>query len=110
VADLDEVKLADDSALSVYRLVQEALTNVAKYAKANRVEVGLHARDGMAVVSVTDDGCGFDLNQRSSHGHGLAGMRFRVQSGGGTMTLRSARGHGTRIEAALPIGSAAQLQ
>jgi signal transduction histidine kinase len=103
VADLDEVKLPDDSALSVYRLVQEALTNVAKYAQASRVEVDLHAHDGQAVVSVSDDGCGFDLNQRTSSGHGLAGMRFRVQSGGGTMTLRSARGHGTRIEAALPL-------
>jgi signal transduction histidine kinase len=103
VADLDEVKLPEDSALSVYRLVQEALTNVAKYAKAKRVEVDLRAVDGNALVSVTDDGCGFDLDAQVPAGHGLAGMRFRVQSGGGTMTLRSARGRGTRIEAALPI-------
>jgi signal transduction histidine kinase len=106
VTDLEELKLADDSALSVYRLVQEALTNVAKYAQAHRVEVDLHALDGRAVVSVTDDGCGFDLNQRNSSGHGLAGMRFRVQSRGGTMTLRSAQGHGTRIEATLPLAFA----
>jgi len=103
VADLEEIKLADDSALSVYRLVQEALTNVAKYAQAQHVKVDLHAHNGKAVVSVTDDGCGFDLNQRTTSGHGLAGMRFRVQSRGGTMSLRSARGHGTRIEAALPM-------
>jgi len=103
VAHLEEVTLADDSALSVYRLVQEALTNVAKYAQAHRVDVELHARDGMAVIRVTDDGCGFDLNQRASSGHGLAGMRFRVQSRGGKMTLQSARGQGTRIEAALPL-------
>ena len=105
--DLEEVKLSEDSALSVYRLVQEALTNVAKYAQAHRVDVVLQASDGKAVVSVTDDGCGFDPNQRST-GHGLAGMRFRVQSRGGTMTLRSARGHGTRIEAALPLVLAQQ--
>jgi signal transduction histidine kinase len=103
--DLEEVKLAEDSALSVYRLVQEALTNVAKYARARRVDVVLRALDGKAVISVTDDGCGFDPNQRIS-GHGLAGMRFRVQSRGGTMTLRSARGHGTCIEAALPLALA----
>ena len=103
VAELDEVKLPEDSALSVYRLVQEALTNVAKYAKAKRVEVDLHAVDGKALVSVTDDGCGFDLGAQAPSGHGLAGMRFRVHSGGGTMTLRSARGRGTRIEAALPL-------
>jgi len=103
VAQLDEVKLPDDAALSVYRLVQEALTNVAKYAHARRVEVGLHAAGGRAVVTVSDDGCGFDLSKPNSAGHGLAGMRFRVQSGGGTMNLRSAVGHGTRIEAALPL-------
>jgi signal transduction histidine kinase len=102
-ADLEEVKLAEDSALSVYRLVQEALTNVAKYAQAHRVDVVLRASDGKALISVTDDGCGFDPNQRRASGHGLAGMRFRVQSRGGTMTLRSARGHGTCIEAALPL-------
>jgi signal transduction histidine kinase len=105
VTDLEEVKLDEDSALSVYRLVQEALTNVAKYARARRVQVDLRALDGRAVVSVTDDGCGFDPDKQSSAGHGLAGMRFRVQSGGGTMTLRSARGHGTRIEAALPLAA-----
>ena len=111
VANLDEVRLPEESALSVYRLVQEALTNVAKYAGARRVQVELHARDGKAVVSVTDDGCGFDLDkQKKLSGHGLAGMRFRVHSRGGSMTLRSAQGHGTRIEAALPLPAAPAQQ
>jgi signal transduction histidine kinase len=105
VTQLDDVPLAEDTALSVYRLVQEALTNVAKYARAHRVEVELHAYDGKAVVTVADDGCGFDFDRQRSAGHGLAGMRFRVHSGGGTMTLRSAVGHGTRIVAALPLAT-----
>jgi signal transduction histidine kinase len=102
VTQLEEVKLPDDSALSVYRLVQEALTNVAKYAQARRVEVDLHVRDNRVVVTVTDDGRGFDPARRGP-GHGLAGMRFRMQSAGGRMTLHSAVGQGTRIEAALPL-------
>lgn len=104
--DLDDVPLTEDAALSVYRLVQEALTNVAKYAKARHVAVALHAVDGNAVVSVADDGVGFDpAAPRHAGGHGLAGMRFRVQSGGGAMTLHSAPGHGTRIEATMPLAA-----
>ncbi len=103
-SDLDEVRLPEDTALSVYRLVQEALTNVAKYARATRVDVQLHAIDGKAVVSVSDNGVGFDpAMMKKRAGHGLAGMRFRVQSSGGTMTLRSGEGQGTRIEATLPM-------
>jgi signal transduction histidine kinase len=106
VTNLDDVTLPEDAALSVYRLVQEALTNVAKYAHAQRVQVDLHALDGHAVVAVADDGCGFDLGRQLTAGHGLAGMRFRVQSGGGKMRLRSAVGQGTRIEAAMPLRAA----
>jgi len=104
VTQLDEIRLADEAALSVYRLVQEALTNVAKYAGAHRVVVHLSVQGKHAVVSVTDDGRGFDVSKQKAGAHGLAGMRFRVQSGGGTMILRSAIGKGTRIEAALPLG------
>ena len=104
VTQLDEIRLADEAALSVYRLVQEALTNVAKYAGAHRVVVNLSVQGKHAVISVTDDGRGFDVSKQKAGAHGLAGMRFRVQSGGGTMILRSAIGKGTRVEAALPLG------
>jgi len=102
-AQLDEVRLSPNRALSVYRLVQEALTNVAKYAKASRVEVSLQAVDGMAVVRVADDGTGFDASGLPASGHGLAGMRFRMRSAGGSMTLRSNAGQGTEIEATLTL-------
>ncbi|MGA0610923.1 CHASE3 domain-containing protein [Caldimonas sp. KR1-144] len=100
---LDEVRLPPNRALSVYRLVQEALTNVAKYAQARRVEVSLEAADGRVVVRVTDDGRGFDTAGLRSGGHGLAGMRFRMRSAGGAMVLSSAPGRGTVIEATLPL-------
>lgn len=100
---LEDVRLSPNRALSVYRLVQEALTNVAKYAKARRVEVSLRAVDGQAIVRVVDDGVGFDAVRTHGSGHGLAGMRFRMRSAGGAMTLHSVPGQGTQIEATLPL-------
>lgn len=103
VAHLDEVQLSPNRALSVYRLVQEALTNAAKYAQATRIDVSLQAVDGQAVVRVADDGQGFDVTSLRSNGHGLSGMRFRMRSAGGAMRLVSSPGKGTVIEASLPL-------
>ncbi|NRT57820.1 CHASE3 domain-containing protein [Sphaerotilus uruguayifluvii] len=89
--------------LTAYRMMQEALTNVAKYAHAKSVEVELVADGPMARLTVQDDGIGFDAAQvggRSSHG--LTGMRYRVESEGGLFELDAAPGRGTRLVAWLP--------
>ncbi|HUG26234.1 CHASE3 domain-containing protein [Piscinibacter sp.] len=103
--ELEAVKLRPAAELTVYRLVQEAFTNIAKYAQAKRVDVTLAARDGAAEISVRDDGVGFDATQRRSSSHGLLGMRYRVEAEGGSFTLDSAPGQGTRIRAVLPMSS-----
>ena len=100
---IDELPLDDAGKLTVYRLVQEALTNVAKYANARRVEVSVRARREWADISVRDDGVGFDPNAARATAHGLAGMRFRVQSGRGELKIRSRPGQGTTIHARLPL-------
>jgi signal transduction histidine kinase len=100
--DLEPVMLRPSGELTVYRLVQEALTNISKYAKAECVKVTLGSVDGVVKVSVHDDGMGFDVDQPQASAHGLLGMRYRVESEGGRMSLRSAPGDGTWIEAALP--------
>lgn len=100
---LQPVVLAPESELTVYRLVQEALTNVAKYAKARHVRVALGTAAGRIEVSVTDDGIGFDPRSRRVSAHGLLGMRYRVEAEGGTLHLTSAPGRGTRIVATLPV-------
>ncbi len=100
-ADLHAVALPPERALVVYRLVQEALTNIAKYARAQRVQVRLDAHDGRVRLRIADDGAGFD-RATTTQGHGLAGMRFRLQSVGGTFALSSTPGAGTTIEAELP--------
>jgi len=104
---LEPVQLSPAKQLTVYRLVQEALTNIGKYAKASRVDVTLEMRAGRAVISVRDNGKGFDPNQPSSGSHGLLGMRYRIEAEGGRMNLTTAPGKGTLIEATLPEEPAA---
>ena len=101
--ELQDVALAADAQLTVYRLVQEALTNVQKYAAARQVRVVLRQQAGEALVTVEDDGVGFDLAGARIGRHGLAGMRYRVEALGGRMQLASAPGQGTRVSAWLPL-------
>jgi len=102
-AEIDDLRLDPERALAVYRVVQEALTNVAKYAQASEVHVLLRRAGDRALVRVQDDGRGFDPQQVREGSHGLLGMRFRVRSCGGDLVLRSAPGQGTTIEATLPV-------
>lgn len=92
---------------AVFRLVQEALTNIARHAHARLVTVSLERGDDELSVSVADDGVGFDTDspgQGTSRGLGLVGMRERVSHLGGTLVVTSRPGAGTRIEAHIPIG------
>ena len=104
-AALEPVELEADAELVVFRLVQEAVTNIAKYARAQHVWVSLTMEARQVHVSVRDDGAGFDTTARSAAGHGLAGMRFRVEAGGGSLTLQSAPGKGTLIRVSLPAAT-----
>jgi len=99
---LAPVKLAATTELVVYRLLQEAVTNITKYAKARNVWVNLAANDGQVEISVRDDGVGFDASARPGSAYGLVGMRFRVEAEGGTMVVVSAPGQGTLIRVTLP--------
>lgn len=101
--ELDHLVLADNAQITAFRLVQESLTNIAKYAAAKHVTVSL-ARDGdRARIAVQDDGRGFDPEAVRGTAHGLMGMRYRVESQGGAMRVRSRPGAGTTIEAWLPL-------
>jgi signal transduction histidine kinase len=102
-SEIADLKLDPERALAVYRVVQEALTNVAKYAQAKEVRVLLQRVGEHARVSVQDNGRGFDPDSVRDGSHGLAGMRFRLRSYGGDLVLHSAPGQGTTIEATLPV-------
>ncbi|MDR7152264.1 signal transduction histidine kinase [Hydrogenophaga palleronii] len=100
---LSAVSLDKESELTVYRLVQESLTNISKYARARHVWVTLEQRDNRAVVTVRDDGKGFEVNDVGAGHHGLTGMRVRVEAHAGRLTIASSPGQGTRISAELPL-------
>jgi signal transduction histidine kinase len=100
---LEPVELGESAQLTVYRLVQEALTNIGKYAGAKHVDIRLRRSDDFVVVDVIDDGQGFDTDKLSPTQHGLAGMRHRVEAAGGQLRVTSASGRGTQIHAELPV-------
>jgi len=91
----------------IYRIVQEALTNVAKHAEASRVAVRVQvSRDGIVAI-VTDDGRGFDVPAvigSRERGLGLFGMQERVSLVGGTLRIGSAPEQGTEVEIHIPVG------
>ena len=100
--DLAPVRLTARTELVVYRLVQEAITNISKYAQARQVWITLAPTGEHTDVSVRDDGVGFDTRIPPSSSFGLLGMRFRVEAEGGTLRVVSTPGQGTRIEVRLP--------
>jgi signal transduction histidine kinase len=99
---VEPVPLRPSAELVVYRLVQEAITNITKYAQARNVWIELCTRAGQVEVSVRDDGLGFDTGTKPQSAYGLVGMRFRVGAEGGSLHLQSRPGQGTQILARLP--------
>jgi two-component system, NarL family, sensor histidine kinase DevS len=97
----DASVLAPELETTIYRFVQEALTNVVKHADAGSVEVRIHALTSHVLVEVRDDGRGFDTEARSD-GFGLGGIRERVYLAGGTLELDSGQ-QGTLLRAHLPL-------
>jgi signal transduction histidine kinase len=93
--------LPDEHKTCVFRIAQEALHNVAKHANANAVEITVRASDSWLVVTVQDDGRGFQPGR--GHGLGLMGMQERAESLGGSIKITSQPGKGTLIEVALPL-------
>ncbi|MFI8615249.1 CHASE3 domain-containing protein [Acidovorax sp. NPDC077693] len=100
---LESVQLPDASQLTVYRMVQEALTNIGKYAKADKVLVSVHAYPTHVSVQVRDNGQGFDPSSVRPTSHGLSGMRHRVEAAGGRLSITSRPGNGTLVSAVLPL-------
>ncbi len=102
VEGLDQQRLPDHVATAVYRIVQEALTNIARHAQANQAGIVLSARGGRLNLVVEDDGQGFDVAAAFQTARlGLLGMRERVEMLGGTLDIESGPG-GTRLFVDVP--------
>ena len=100
----DVASLSDGISTAAYRIAQEALTNVARHASANHVEVVLKTRDDLLTLAVVDDGLGFELQDLSeSEGLGVAGMRERATLVGGSLEVYSELQNGTQVYFKVPI-------
>jgi len=103
----EETRLPPPIELLLYRVTQEALTNVAKHARARHVEVELAVQDAQATLNVADDGVGFEVDRfrrtPSLAGVGLLGMRERVAYYRGELDIRSRPNAGVRIRVAIPL-------
>src|ERR1700676_584491 len=93
--------------IALYRIVQESLTNAAKHSKASRVWIRIGRKNRLFYCSIEDDGVGFDVRAVQSdakrRGLGLIGMQERLNGIGGTLSIDSARGRGTRLLIQLPM-------
>lgn len=101
-----EPELPEDVSLSLFRIVQEALTNIRKYSQARHVRIALALTPVAITLSVADDGIGFDLQSPKLARQGLAGIKHRVYTHGGRLDIRTAPGRGVTIHATLPLAHA----
>ena len=83
--------------LTIYRVIQEALTNIARYAGVHEAAIALHLKNDVVTIKVQDRGKGFDVESQA-RGVGLRGMRERVNALDGKLTIQSTPGQGTAIE------------
>ncbi|MEI8205802.1 MAG: PAS domain S-box protein, partial [Kiritimatiellales bacterium] len=110
-ADVDDEMLSDGVKTAAFRVTQEALTNISRYAQASKVEVNLVADEQAFNITITDDGLGMEPGAADKPtSFGLLGMRERVEALGGTLSIESSPGKGTRIEATLPLPRNGELK
>jgi len=105
--DIDprEIQVSDAYSTTLFRVIQESLTNVARHAKANSVSISLSQSRQRLHLEIHDNGCGFVPNLEQISGFGIIGIRERVLELGGVMTVQSAPGQGTTILISLPLSA-----
>jgi PAS domain S-box-containing protein len=101
---LNVQKVDNIVATAAYRIVQEALTNVARHALASRVDVSLKRKGKLLLLNIVDNGVGFEVGKiDESEALGIAGMRERANLAGGALEIRSRLGKGVRMQCKLPV-------
>ena len=103
-----ELSLPLDIEQTLFRIAQEALTNIAKHSEADHVEVQLVVEDDEISLEISDNGKGFDVSSAEGNGMGLRSMRERMESLGGSLRLESTLGQGTHLIARLSLPKGAK--
>lgn len=111
IVDPPDLELDEPYATATFRMLQESLTNVARHAHASHVHVRLAREHDRVVLTVRDDGVGFDsARPRKPGSFGLAGLRERAYLVDGELSIESAPGRGTTIEVNIPLGAAQERE
>jgi signal transduction histidine kinase len=96
--------MSKDTTIALFRVVQEGLSNIIRHAQAKTVKLELIGDDGHCIVTLTDDGHGFDARSPQFRwSHGLMGMRQRAEALGGRLEVESRVGAGTRVRVEIPV-------
>ena len=104
-----DLQLIEDAAIMVFRLVQESLINIVKHARATEVRLEVAVRDDALVILIEDNGAGIDTDRgEAPAAHGLATLRHRASSFGGSYEIDSAPQGGTRVRVRLPLAAIVQ--
>jgi signal transduction histidine kinase len=99
-------RLPVETSAALYRIVQEALGNVFRHARASKAQVALGFDDGLIRLAIADDGIGIaEAEPGARVGLGMGNLRQRVEDLGGTLDVRSEPGVGTRIEVTVPVAA-----
>ena len=103
----EEPRLTDDASIAVFRVVQEALTNIVRHSGAKSIELSVELSGGDLVIRIRDDGKGIPPDRMSNvvGSHGIASMQHRVTSLGGQWKIQSPPGGGTLIVVRLPLAN-----
>lgn len=100
----DHIQIPYQNAVTLFRISQEALSNIARHADASLAEVDLWQEDNQVHLRIADDGKGFNLDQTETNlGHGLSNMQRRTRKAGGNIRIKSAPTKGTRVEIWVPL-------
>ncbi len=104
VIALGDVRLAEGVETALYRIIQEALTNIVRHAQAHSVSILVELRNGIVIAVIEDDGQGFEIKGTTGEPHlGLLGIRERAELQGGRLTIESDPGSGTSVFVEIPI-------
>jgi len=103
----EDPELDDETEVALFRILQEALNNASKYAKATQVRIGMRCESGNpgnCILEVEDNGVGFRMSDVRHDAHGLIGMRQRLEPRGGSLSVLSVPGRRTLVRARMPVG------
>ncbi len=98
----ERIQLNEQQSVTIFRIIQESLNNVAKHANASKVKIGFVRQGDMVQLQISDNGTGFNTT-RKGHSFGLLGIKERALMIGGTATISSASGQGTQVLLSIPV-------